>query len=92
MLSVETIIRQIRLIEANPAAIELCGERVAQAHFTESFVDAFCAALNAIDEHGTLPPFEAELIRADTDVGNAPMAAAFARGGYRIAGRRIVMS
>jgi signal transduction histidine kinase/ActR/RegA family two-component response regulator len=65
MLSVETIIRQIRLIEANPAAIELCGERVAKAHFTESFVDAFCGALNAIDEHGTLPPFEAELICAD---------------------------
>jgi RimJ/RimL family protein N-acetyltransferase len=34
----------------------------------------------------------AEVIRADTDVGNAPMAAAFTRAGYRIAGRRIVMS
>lgn len=34
----------------------------------------------------------AEVIRADTDVGNAPMAAAFARAGYRVAGRRIVMS
>jgi RimJ/RimL family protein N-acetyltransferase len=33
-----------------------------------------------------------DLIRADTDVGNAPMAAAFARAGYRVAGRRIVMS
>jgi hypothetical protein len=34
----------------------------------------------------------AEVIRADTDVGNAPMAAAFARAGYRVVGRRIVMT
>jgi ribosomal protein S18 acetylase RimI-like enzyme len=34
----------------------------------------------------------AELIRADTDVGNAPMAAAFARAGYRVTARRIVMA
>ncbi len=64
-VSLDAIIRQIRLIEANPAAMELCGERVGKAHFSESFVDAFCAALNAIDDHGVLPPFEAELIRAD---------------------------
>jgi RimJ/RimL family protein N-acetyltransferase len=34
----------------------------------------------------------AEVIRADTDVGNAPMAASFARSGYRVVGRRIVMT
>jgi RimJ/RimL family protein N-acetyltransferase len=34
----------------------------------------------------------ADVIRADTDTGNAPMAAAFARAGYRIVGRRIVMT
>jgi RimJ/RimL family protein N-acetyltransferase len=34
----------------------------------------------------------ADVIRADTDVGNAPMAASFARAGYRIVGRRIVMT
>jgi RimJ/RimL family protein N-acetyltransferase len=34
----------------------------------------------------------AEVIKADTDTGNAPMAAAFARAGYRVAGRRIIMT
>ena len=34
----------------------------------------------------------AEVIRADTDAGNAPMAASFARAGYRVVGRRIVMT
>jgi RimJ/RimL family protein N-acetyltransferase len=34
----------------------------------------------------------AETIRADTDVANAPMAASFARAGYRVVGRRIVMT
>ncbi|HEX7947607.1 MAG TPA: ATP-binding protein [Phenylobacterium sp.] len=65
LVSLETIFRQIRLIEANRAAIDLCGARVDTAHFTESFVDAFCASLNEIDEHGVMPPFEAELLRAD---------------------------
>jgi hypothetical protein len=32
------------------------------------------------------------VIRADTDAGNAPMAASFARAGYRVVGRRIVMT
>jgi ribosomal protein S18 acetylase RimI-like enzyme len=34
----------------------------------------------------------AEVIRADTDAGNAPMAASFARAGYRFVGRRIAMT
>jgi RimJ/RimL family protein N-acetyltransferase len=34
----------------------------------------------------------ADVIRADTDTGNAPMAASFARAGYRVVGRRIVMT
>jgi len=34
----------------------------------------------------------ATVIKADTDTGNAPMAASFARAGYRVTGRRIVMT
>jgi RimJ/RimL family protein N-acetyltransferase len=34
----------------------------------------------------------AEVIKADTDTGNGPMAAAFARAGYQVTARRIVMS
>jgi ribosomal protein S18 acetylase RimI-like enzyme len=34
----------------------------------------------------------ADHILADTDTGNAPMAAAFARAGYRVTARRIVMA
>jgi RimJ/RimL family protein N-acetyltransferase len=34
----------------------------------------------------------AEVVKADTDTGNVPMAAAFARAGYQVTGRRIVMS
>jgi RimJ/RimL family protein N-acetyltransferase len=34
----------------------------------------------------------AQVIKADTDTGNGPMAAAFARAGYQVTARRIVLS
>src|SRR6185436_488890 len=52
VVSQEAILRRIRLIEVNQAAIDLCGERVDKAHFTDSFVGAFCHALNGVDAHG----------------------------------------
>ena len=65
VVSAEAMFRQVRLIEANPAAGALCGDRIAQGHSTESFLDAFCTALNDIDADGVLPPFEAELVCGD---------------------------
>ena len=55
----------ISLVEANQVASELCGDRLATAHFTEGFMDTFAEALNAIGDDGVLPAFPAELIRAD---------------------------
>jgi RimJ/RimL family protein N-acetyltransferase len=51
------------------------------------FVDDLLAEGTAV-----LAAEDADVIRADTDAGNAPMAASFARAGYRIVGRRIVMT
>lgn len=34
----------------------------------------------------------AEVVKADTDTGNAPMAAAFTRAGYQVTARRIIMT
>jgi signal transduction histidine kinase/AmiR/NasT family two-component response regulator len=63
--SVAEAFAHIRLLEANEVAVELCGDRLAGPHFTEASFDAFCAALNNIDQDGVLPVFPAEMIRVD---------------------------
>ncbi|HET6954038.1 MAG TPA: GNAT family N-acetyltransferase [Acidimicrobiales bacterium] len=60
---------------------------VVPEHRGHGFVDDLLAEGTAV-----LAAESAEVIRADTDAGNAPMAASFARAGYRIVGRRIVMT
>ncbi|MBS0360501.1 MAG: response regulator [Proteobacteria bacterium] len=62
--SVAAVFANIRLLEASRAAEALCGD-LAGPHFTEASFDAFCQALNDIRPDGELPPFPAELIRAD---------------------------
>ncbi|THD61022.1 ATP-binding protein [Phenylobacterium sp.] len=63
--SMDEVFGHIRLLEANQVAVDLCGERLAGPHFTEASLDAFCRALDAIDEDGVLPIFPAELVCAD---------------------------
>lgn len=60
---------------------------VVPEHRGRGYVDDLLAEGTAV-----LAAEGAELIRADTDADNAPMAASFARAGYRIVGRRIVMT
>ncbi|THD59927.1 ATP-binding protein [Phenylobacterium sp.] len=62
--SVAEVFAHIRMLEANEVATELCGDQLAGSHFTESSLDAFCAALNEIDEDGVIPIFTAEMICA----------------------------
>jgi signal transduction histidine kinase/ActR/RegA family two-component response regulator len=77
--------RFVSVLEVNQAALELCGgEFLPRPHLSESFLDAFAAALDAMSDTGFLPPFATELIRADgsridieahyrlADVGGAP--------------------
>jgi signal transduction histidine kinase/ActR/RegA family two-component response regulator len=63
--SVAEAFRHIRMLEANQIAVELCGDRLTGAHFTESSLEAFCQALNDIDNDGVIPVFPAEMICAD---------------------------
>jgi signal transduction histidine kinase/ActR/RegA family two-component response regulator len=58
----------IALLEANQVAIDLCGDRLTGAHFTDASLEAFCDALNGIDEDGILPVFLGELILANGDL------------------------
>jgi RimJ/RimL family protein N-acetyltransferase len=67
------------------AAIGYIG--VVAEHRGHGYVDDLLAEGTAL-----LAAEGADLIRADTDTGNAPMAAAFARAGYRVVARRIVMT
>jgi signal transduction histidine kinase/ActR/RegA family two-component response regulator len=77
--------RFVSVLEVNQAALELCGgDFLPRPHLSESFLDAFADALDAVDASGSLPPFDTELIRADgsrldieahyrlADVGGAP--------------------
>jgi signal transduction histidine kinase/ActR/RegA family two-component response regulator len=66
--SMREVFDQIRLLEANQVAAELCGDRLASQHFTEASLDAFCRALDEIDEDGVLPIFPAELVCADGEI------------------------
>ena len=63
--SVAEAFGHIRMLEANEIAVELCGDRLTAAHFTEASLDAFCQALNDIGEDGVIPVFPAEMICAD---------------------------
>lgn len=69
----------------------------------ESFVIAYIGVVPEQRGHGYVGGLLAEAtaflagqgadrIRADTDTGNGPMAAAFERAGYRVTARRIVMT
>jgi len=62
--SVAEAFSYIRMLEANEIAVELFGDRLAGAHFTEASLDAFCQALNDIDRDGVIPVFPAEMICA----------------------------
>ena len=62
--SVAQVFAHIRLLEASRAAEALCGDLNAM-HFSDATFEPFCEALNNICPDGELPPFPAELIRAD---------------------------
>ena len=64
----EQLLRCVRLIEANQVALDQIGERIGKPHFAPGFLDAFCEALNGIDDEGAVPPFETGLILADGEV------------------------
>ncbi|MFZ5721160.1 MAG: ATP-binding protein [Pseudomonadota bacterium] len=55
------LLRHFTLVESNRAGLALFGANVARAHLSQDFVEAFCAALNEIDDEGALPPVEATL-------------------------------
>jgi RimJ/RimL family protein N-acetyltransferase len=61
---------------------------VVPEHRGHGYADDILAEITRIlaDEAG------AEVIRADTDLANAPMAASFERAGYRNFSRRLVFS
>ena len=63
--SIAELFEMITLLEANDVAVALCGDRLSEPHLTEASLDAFCDALNNIDEEGDLPVFPAEIICAD---------------------------
>ncbi len=65
MFTVDDLFRHVTLLDANQAASDMCGVDLSVVHLTDSFVDGFATALNAIDDDGVLPPFPAELIRGD---------------------------
>ena len=68
LASVADVFTHITLLEANQVAIDLCGDRLAGLHFTDTTLEGFCRALNDIGEDGVLPVFPAELIRADGEI------------------------
>jgi signal transduction histidine kinase/ActR/RegA family two-component response regulator len=63
MGSAAEVFDHVALLEANKVATDLCGDRLAGQHFTDATLEAFCLALNEIDEDGVLPVFAGELIR-----------------------------
>jgi len=63
--SVGELFSYIALVQANQVANDLCGDQLTGPHFTESFLPAFCHALNGVDVDGVLPIFSAQLICAD---------------------------
>ncbi len=68
--NVADLFARLRLTEASQAAVAACGERLYGAHFSEGFLPAFCAALNAMDANGDMPAFDAELLLADGSVAD----------------------
>jgi signal transduction histidine kinase/DNA-binding NarL/FixJ family response regulator len=58
----------VRMLEANEVAVQLCGDGLMGPHFTDGALDAFCQALNNIDDNGELPVFPAEMICADGEI------------------------
>jgi signal transduction histidine kinase/DNA-binding NarL/FixJ family response regulator len=66
--SIAEAFAHVRMLEANDVAAELCGDRLMGPHFTDGALDAFCQALNDIDDNGELPVFPAEMIRADGEI------------------------
>jgi CheY-like chemotaxis protein len=68
MFTVGDIFRHVTLLNANQAAIDLCGVDLSVVHLTETFVEGFATALNAMGAEGVLPPFPAELIRRDGSI------------------------
>lgn len=58
---VRTLLRYFTLVECNRAALALFGAKAARAHLDQDFMEAFCEALNEIDDEGALPPVEGTL-------------------------------
>ncbi len=66
--SVADIFAHLTVLETNQVADELSGDNIRRVHLTESFVEGFATALNAISDEGVLPAFPAELIRGDGSI------------------------
>jgi signal transduction histidine kinase/AmiR/NasT family two-component response regulator len=61
----EALYRECPLIEANEAARSLFSRYGGLGKFGPDFVNALCDGLNAIDAHGHIPPFDAEMSAED---------------------------
>jgi len=69
-VGVDDVFARFRLTEANAATEALLGVngfdgRMDMGHFDISFIAGLCASLNRMGEANVLPPFEAQVVRAD---------------------------
>ena len=60
--TLESALKHVSLVEANQVMVHALGKTIDASHFAPGYWEAFCAALNDIDDEGAMPAFDAGIV------------------------------